>query len=95
MLTESLVLAVIGGAAGVLLAYLAVTPIQTLSAGSIPRVLDVAVDRTVLGVRVPRHGRDRPALRHRAGVAGLAQRRGRALKGSGRSSTSARGRRLR
>ena len=49
MLAESLVLALIGGAAGLLLAYLAIPSIQTLSAGSIPRVADVAVDRTVLG----------------------------------------------
>jgi putative ABC transport system permease protein len=49
MLSESLLLALIGGGAGVLLAYLAIAPIQTLSAGSIPRVADVAVDRSVLG----------------------------------------------
>jgi len=48
MLAESLVLAVAGGALGVLLAYLAITPIQTLGAGSIPRVADVTLDRTVL-----------------------------------------------
>jgi putative ABC transport system permease protein len=48
MLAESLVLALIGGALGVLLAYLAISPIQTLSAGSIPRVLDVTLDRNVL-----------------------------------------------
>ena len=49
MLTESLVLAVAGGALGVLLAYLAITPIQTLSAGSIPRADDIALDARVLG----------------------------------------------
>ena len=48
MLAESLVLALAGGALGVLLAYLAIGPIQTLSAGSIPRVADVTLDRTVL-----------------------------------------------
>jgi putative ABC transport system permease protein len=48
MLAESLVLALAGGALGVLLAWLAVTPIQTLGAGSIPRVADVTLDRTVL-----------------------------------------------
>jgi putative ABC transport system permease protein len=48
MLTESLVLASAGGALGVLLAWAAITPIQTLGAGSIPRVLDVTLDRTVL-----------------------------------------------
>ena len=48
MLTESLVLALAGGTLGVLLAYAAISPLQTLSAGSIPRVADVTLDRTVL-----------------------------------------------
>jgi putative ABC transport system permease protein len=48
MLSESLVLATVGGAIGILLGYLAITPIQTLSAGSIPRVGDVTLDGTVL-----------------------------------------------
>jgi putative ABC transport system permease protein len=48
MLSESLVLALCGGLLGVLLAYLAVTPIQTLGATSIPRAADVAIDRSVL-----------------------------------------------
>ena len=48
MLAESLVLAIAGGALGLLLAYLVLAPIRTLSAGSIPRVMDVAIDRTVL-----------------------------------------------
>ena len=52
MLTESLVLAGAGGALGILLAWLAVGPIQTLGVGSIPRVLDVALDRTVLAFAV-------------------------------------------
>ena len=48
MLSESLVLAIVGGALGVVLGYLAIAPIQTLSAGSIPRVADVRVDGSVL-----------------------------------------------
>ena len=48
MFSESLVLAVVGGALGVLIGYLAITPIQTLGAGSIPRVADVRLDGTVL-----------------------------------------------
>ena len=48
MVSESLVLAAAGGVLGILLAYLAITPIQTLGAGSIPRVADVTIDRTVL-----------------------------------------------
>ena len=48
MLAESLVLALGGGALGVVFAYLVLRPIQTLSAGSIPRVQDVSIDTTVL-----------------------------------------------
>ncbi len=48
MLAESLVLAIGGGALGVLLAFAAIGPIRTLSAGSIPRVQDVSIDATVL-----------------------------------------------
>jgi putative ABC transport system permease protein len=48
MLAESLVLSVIGGALGLLLAYLAIPAIRTLSAGGIPRVADVSIDGTVM-----------------------------------------------
>jgi putative ABC transport system permease protein len=48
MLAESLVLAVAGGGLGILLAYLVLRPIQTLSAGSIPRVQDISIDGRVL-----------------------------------------------
>ena len=48
MLAESIVLALAGGAVGLLLAYLAIRPIQTLSAGSIPRATDIAIDLSVL-----------------------------------------------
>jgi putative ABC transport system permease protein len=48
MLVESLVLALAGGALGILLAYLAVSPIQTLGLGSIPRVSELSLDLTVL-----------------------------------------------
>jgi putative ABC transport system permease protein len=48
MLSESIVLALGGGSVGLLLAYLAIRPIQTLSAGSIPRAGDIAIDGTVL-----------------------------------------------
>jgi putative ABC transport system permease protein len=47
-LSESLVLALVGGALGVLLGYLAISPIKTLSAGSVPRVADVGLDGRVL-----------------------------------------------
>jgi putative ABC transport system permease protein len=48
MISESLVLSIAGGALGLLLAYLVLQPIKTLSAGSIPRVDDVSVDPPVL-----------------------------------------------
>jgi putative ABC transport system permease protein len=48
MLAESLILSIAGGSLGVLLAYLTIKPIQTLSAGSIPRVQGVSIDAAVL-----------------------------------------------
>jgi putative ABC transport system permease protein len=48
VLSESLVLALVGGALGVLLGYLAISPIKTLSAASVPRVADVGLDGRVL-----------------------------------------------
>ncbi len=48
MLSESLVLAIVGGALGILFGYLAITPIQTLGAGSIPRAADIRLDGAVL-----------------------------------------------
>ena len=95
MLIESLVLAIVGGAAGVLLAYLAITPIQTLSAGSIPRVLYVTLDRNVLAFTVLvtlatglLFGVAPAWQASRGGI-------GSVLKDGGRSSTGARGHRLR
>jgi len=49
MLAESLVLSLAGGALGVALAYAAIPAIHSLSAGSIPRVANVALDVRVLG----------------------------------------------
>jgi len=48
MLAESLVLALTGGALGLIVAYLAIPLIRTLSAGSIPRVDDITIDAPVL-----------------------------------------------
>lgn len=48
MLAESLVLSMTGGLLGLLLAYLAIPAIQTLSAGSIPRAADIGIDGSVL-----------------------------------------------
>ena len=49
MLVESGILAVTGGAFGLLFAYLIIPVIQTLGAGSVPRVMDVTIDARVLG----------------------------------------------
>jgi putative ABC transport system permease protein len=49
MLAESVVLAVAGGALGLLLAYLAIPAIKSLSATSVPRIADLSIDATVLG----------------------------------------------
>ena len=48
MFVESAILGVTGGAVGLLLAYLVIPVIQTLGAGSVPRVADVAIDIRVL-----------------------------------------------
>jgi putative ABC transport system permease protein len=48
MLAESVVLALAGGALGLLLAYLAIPAIKTLSAASVPRVADLSIDLPVL-----------------------------------------------
>jgi len=48
MLVESVMLAIAGGATGLLLAYAAIPPLQTLSAGEIPRVENVTIDAGVL-----------------------------------------------
>jgi putative ABC transport system permease protein len=95
MLVESIVLALVGGALGVLLAWLAIAPIQTLSAGTIPRVAELTLDRTVLafGVLVSL------ATGMLFGLApawqAMHRRLGTVLKEGGRSSTTGRGGRLR
>ena len=48
MISESLVLACTGGALGLMLAYFAVAPLQSLAAESVPRVADVRIDGQVL-----------------------------------------------
>jgi putative ABC transport system permease protein len=48
MIAESVVLALSGGALGLLLGSAAIRPIRTLSAGSIPRVDNIAIDQSVL-----------------------------------------------
>ncbi len=89
MLVESLILSVTGGAVGILLAYLALPQILALGADSIPRVLDVTIDRRVLLFTVAASVVTGilfglvPALQ--ASGAGI----GAVLKESGRSSTSA------
>jgi putative ABC transport system permease protein len=48
MLAESVLLALLGGSIGVTLAFGALEPVRSLSAGTLPRVQDVGVDKTVL-----------------------------------------------
>src|SRR5262249_23162204 len=48
VLTESLMLSLVGGATGVGIAYLGLPALLSLSAGSIPRAADVAIDHHVL-----------------------------------------------
>ena len=92
MLVESMVLSLAGGAFGLLLAYLAIPAIQSLSGGSIPRVTDVSIDQRVLFFAI--------AISILTGVLfGLAPAwqaartsTGAALKEGGRSSTSSGGR---
>jgi putative ABC transport system permease protein len=48
MLCESAILALAGGALGLLLAYFTIQPIRTLSAGSIPRAGEISIDATVI-----------------------------------------------
>jgi len=92
MLSESIVLALAGGGVGLLLAYLAIRPIQTLSAGSIPRAADISIDVPVLlfalGVSLA------TAILFGLAPAWQASRNtiGSVLKEGGRSSTGARGR---
>jgi putative ABC transport system permease protein len=95
MLSESLLLAVVGGMLGILLGYGAIGPIQTLSAGSIPRVADVTIDGRVLGfaalaslVTGVLFGLAPAWQASRAAVAS-------ALKEGGRSSSASGGRRVR
>jgi putative ABC transport system permease protein len=49
MFAESLALAAAGGAAGILLAWLALPTLKALAAGSVPRLDNVAIDAKVLG----------------------------------------------
>jgi putative ABC transport system permease protein len=95
MLVESLVLAGAGGALGLLLAFLAVQPIRTLSAGTIPRVADVSIDLPVLlfaaGVSVVTGLLFGLAPAWQVGRAGITD----VLKETGRSLTGPGGRRLR
>jgi putative ABC transport system permease protein len=48
MLVESTLLALAGGAVGLVVAYWAIRPIQTLGAGSIPRASTISIDTNVL-----------------------------------------------
>ena len=95
MLVESVILALAGGILGIGLAQLALIPIRTLSAGSIPRVNDISTDGTVLAFALGLSlltgilfGLAPAWQAARAGVAGV-------LKEGGRSSVTSGGRWMR
>ncbi len=74
LVVESLLLAAIGGALGLLFAYVGTGALIRLAPVSLPRLGEVAVDRGVLALRRADVGRREPDVRPRAGVAGLARR---------------------
>ena len=59
LLTESVVLGLLGGAAGLMLATLSTDLLQTLAPAELPRLSDIAIDRQGTGVRrwPPRYSR--------------------------------------
>ncbi len=52
LLTESVILAVLGGAGGVAIAYIGVAALQTFDPGGIPRLAEVTVDIRILGFAI-------------------------------------------
>ena len=62
MITESLLLAIIGGALGALLATWGVQLLVSLSEDSIPRTVNVKIDATVLGIHVTNFSRNGTAV---------------------------------
>ena len=95
MLTESLVLAFIGGLVGVGLAYLAMGPIRALAAGSVPRTDGIQVESSVLffalGLSIVTGLVFGAAPAWQASRSNLTD----ALKDGGRSAVGGRGRRIR
>ena len=63
LLTESVVLGLLGGAAGLMLATLSTDVLQTLAPAELPRLSDIAIDRAGPGVVVARIGLHKPPVR--------------------------------
>ena len=73
LLTESMVLSAVGGAAGIALAYGLTQGLIALDPLKIPRVQDIALDGRVLAFTAAIVARHRRAVRHRAGAAVVAR----------------------
>ena len=71
LLTESVVLAIVGGAVGLLLAIWSLDLLVSLKPANLPRLAEIGVNRTVFLFTLGDFRLDRRALRPRARVAGL------------------------
>ena len=82
LVTESMLVAMLGGAVGMLLAQWALGAVVTLGADLIPRAVEIRLDPVAAGVLVAGDARDRAGHRPAARVAGCARERERDAQGS-------------
>ena len=73
LLTESLLLGLLGGVAGLVIARIALQVIRSVNPGNIPRLEAITLDGTVLAFTFARVGADRPAVRPGARAARRAE----------------------
>ena len=95
LLTESLLLAALGGAAGMAVAMLGVRALVALSPPTLPRAGAIAVERHSVRLRVWRSRRDRPGLRRGPGAPGGAERSASQVSSTGSRRACGRARRAR